>query len=1078
MKKDISVIVDNQDRRVGKFLYDSIQENADLSIVSAYFTIYAFEHLREKLKLAKRVRFLYGDPSALMTLDPYNSEGKPFHLTEDGHLDLKKTLFQKPLARECADWIQEKVDIRTIKDTNLLHGKMYHISQEKKTTALVGSSNLTRRGLGYGGKPNIELNLEINDQKQQAEMLNWFNQIWSDDELTRDAKEDVLAALNRLGKNYSPQFVYFKTLYHSLYKQYNREIQAAGFLTEDDWQKTSIWTKLFKFQQQGATSAINRLKRYNGCIIADSVGLGKTWTALAVIKYFQRDGQVLVLCPSRLKENWLQYTAYAGAKDNPFSEDRFDYTVLAHTDLSRDHGKAGVVDLSNFNWSNFGLVVIDESHNFRNEGQDKHDENGNLIKRSRYKRLLEEVLKQGVRTKVLMLSATPINTSLKDLRNQVYLMTEGRQDSFREELQINNLQELFANAQKAFQKWEDNRLENQRTNKAELLEALGGDFLSLLDTVSLARSRKHIKQYYPDVIERFGSFPQREKPKNLYPNTDKLNRLSYIEICQRIREISFAVYSPSRYLKNTESSNQGGQNEHFLIGLMQINFLKRLESSVYALASTLERTIKKMEEVDKKIERHRRDGLAEEVRIKPDDLEDDEEMLIDDVKGYRLDKIDIDQWQLHLQQDLISLNNLYQSVGEITPERDMKLDTLKDELRKKVMNPTQDKDGRKNRKALIFTSFADTANYLYTQLKNWAIEELKVDIALVTGGGGNQSSVGTIKFNDILSHFAPKAKGLGDQKYEIDILIATDCLSEGQNLQDCDHVINYDIHWNPVRLMQRFGRIDRLGSKNHTIRMTNFWPTKDLDQYLKLINRVESRMALTDATGTGLDDPINQESVTQEANFRDRQLRRIQSETLDIEDTDDAIGLNDLTLDDFVADLLNFVEQNKDALERAPMGIYANVENGTAQSENIKIAKPGVIFCLKHNGDFKERTPNRLWPYFLVYVCDDGSVRYTFQQTHHCLTLFRHLASGISEPLVKLEDAFDWETSHGRNAGKYERLLGEALSSIRQSFKRAVLDSLFNSGSGIIPKATPESESGNEFTLVTWLIIRDHHLEN
>jgi len=1086
-------IVDNRVRLVGEFLRNSIKPDSDLSIVSAYFTIYAYEALRGELESAGHMRFLYGDPHGIGAMEPEGDETKSFRMNEDGGIELRHALAQKPLARACAAWIEEQVDIRTITRPNFLHGKLYHVSHESRNAALLGSSNFTRRGLGFGAVPNIELNIDVRGADDREALLGWFNDLWANKELTRDVKADVLAALERLGRPYAPEFVYYKTLFHVFQDWLERHGEREGLLHDVHLHDTEIWKKLYAFQRDGATSAINRLLRHNGCIVADSVGLGKTWTALAVIKFFElRNERVLVLCPKRLKDNWVRYTAWAAFRNNPFEKDRLNYAVRAHTDLSRYEGRADGVDLAQFNWGAFDLVVIDESHNFRNEGRDRRDEDGNLVRRSRYNRLLEEVLKSGVRTKVLMLSATPVNNNLRDLRNQIYLMTKKRQDAFWEVLGIGDIQSMFGVAQREFQQWEKTRKAGQRPDKAALLERLGADFLSLLDAVSFARSRDHVRRFYPDVMKAIGGFPRRESPRNLYPVTDSQGVLSYDELHRRIGDFRLAVYMPSQYLTDTSSLDEEKEKlrfdqrdrERFLIGMMRVNLLKRLESSVHAFTLTMKRTLEKMKDLDRRIETWRAHGEATEVDSCLDNDEEDEEFSVGKGRRYSLNELDVDRWQKDLRDDRKVFEELYRRAKQVTVERDGKFLELKQELGNKIKEAPKDRDGRPNRKALVFTTFADTARYLYEKLEDWARDELDVHIALVTGGGGNRSTTGDSQFMDILACFAPRAQQAYNGGEEIDIVIATDCLSEGQNLQDCDLVVNYDIHWNPVRLMQRFGRIDRLGSRNRQVTMTNFWPTSDLDRYLDLKNRVEARMALADAAATGLDDPLNQDTRTEEEQrdavqmelaFRDRQLTRMREEILDVEEAEDGIGLNDLTLDDFIADLLHYIQKNRAALEVAPFGIHAVVTNGASVGNNHLPGPipPGVIFCLKRNGETSARTPNRLWPYFLVYVRNDGTVRYTFRQAYQCLALFRALATGRSDAAAALEDAFDRDTQQGRQMEKYDALLAAALRSIAGTFRDAELVGLARDRRAVLTEKPQHPDPATDFTLITWLVVTE-----
>ena len=1127
----MNAIVDNMQRRVGDFLRERMDAGSGLSIVSAYFTIYAFEALRDVLENTARTRFLYGEPRGVGAMDPAGDEAKAFRLTEDRGIDLAQVLAQKPLARACAAWIEKQVEIRTVERTNFLHGKLYHIARPDGglpageagtgSTALAGSSNFTRRGLGYGAAPNIELNLDIRDEKDRDALLGWFDGLWNDETLTRDAKQEVLAALERLGRAYAPELVYYKTLFHVFEDWLAEHGEREGLLHDIHLYDTEIWKALYEFQKDGATSAINRLLRHNGCIVADSVGLGKTWTALAVIKFFElRNERVLVLCPKRLEESWVRYTSWAAYRNNPFEKDRLSYAVRAHTDLSRYEGMAGTINLANFNWGAFDLVVIDESHNFRNEGRDRTDATGGIIRRSRYNRLLEEVVKDGVRTKVLMLSATPVNTSLRDLRNQLYLMTEKRRDALREALGIGDIQTVFGVAQRRFMQWEQERRAGKKADKNNLIERLGADFLALLDAVTIARSRDHVRRFYPKVMEEIGGFPQRARPENLHPPTDSEGELSYDGLHERIGSFRLAVYTPSEYLKDPSGLEAEKERfrfdqrdrEHWLIGMMRMNLLKRLESSVHSFTLTMERILEKMDALDQRIEAWREQDRDEEIEVLPDEDEEDEEFTVGKGRRYRLGEIDADRWQHDLREDRRIFEELHTLAMRVTVERDAKLAELRGILRRKVEAAPVDKDGRANRKALVFTTFADTARYVYDHLVDWARDELPapacsagrhVHIALITGGGGNRSTSGASKFIDILEQFAPKAQQRQGEGEEIDILIATDCLSEGQNLQDCDLVVNYDIHWNPVRLMQRFGRIDRLGSRNRQVAMTNFWPTADLERYLDLKNRVEARMALADAAATGLDDPLSgrpaaglparqdetgqageagviekvEESVQGELRFRDEQLKRLREEILDIEATGDGVAMSDLTLDDFIADLLSYIQQHRTALEAAPFGIHAVVDtaaparNGLSSGRTPEPARPGAIFCLKQRTVPAERTPNLLQPYFLVHVRDDGSVRYTFRQAGRSLALFRALAAGRPDAATALEYAFDRETAHGRSMEKYEKLIAAALRSIAGTFRDAELRRLGRERGAKLAKGSERPDNAGDFELITWLVI-------
>lgn len=1087
----MDILIDNRLRTVGEFLRKTLDSETTLSVVSAYFTIYAYHDLRPKLDGIRKMRFLYGEPQSVGAMDPQDDDDKAFRLTADGGIELQQKLAQKPLAKACESWIRQKVEIRTIQKSNFLHGKLYHLRKHcAGSAALLGSSNFTRRGLGLGAIPNIELNLELRHEEDREQLRKWFDGLWKDPELTRDAKSDVLAALARLGKDYAPEFVYYKTLFHVLEERIADHEEQHGVIKDVHLYDTQIWKHLFSFQQDGAVSAINRLMKYNGCIIADSVGLGKTFTALAVIKFFEiKNKDVLVLCPKKLDENWLLYTAAARRATNPFEKDRFAYTVLAHTDLSRTTGRSGTTDLANFNWSSFDLVVIDESHNFRNEGRDRRDEQGNLIARSRYNRLLEEVLKNGTRTKVLMLSATPVNTTLRDLRNQIYLMTEKQQDAFRDSIGISNIQNVFKVAQQEFQKWERECPDHGARDKSILLERLGTDFLAVLDAVSIARSRDHVRRLYPEVEKRIGGFPEREPPRNLHPPTDTEGQLSYDDLHEQISSFRLAVYMPSQYVNDKSQLDEEKKRlnfdqrdrEHWLVAMIRVNLLKRLESSVHSFTLTMERILKKMDELDQRIERWLNDPTRQTTTILADDDEEDDEFTFGRGRKYRLGDLNLNAWRKDLLKDHQTFEAIYDAARVIGVERDAKLAKLRKVLTNKINEAPVDKDGCPNRKVLVFTTFADTATYVYQHLEGWARSALNVHLGLVTGSYGNRSTLGTGNFAEILSRFAPKAQNAPARLDEIDILIATDCLSEGQNLQDCDLVVNYDIHWNPVRLMQRFGRIDRIGSRNHKVAMANFWPTKDLDRYLDLKNRVEARMALVDVAATGKDDLLASDSIETmrrgeqyDLGFRDRQLRRIRKESLDFEGVEDSVSMSDFTLDDFVAELIKYLQSRRAELADAPLGIHAVVSTRSATSpDDSKGIRPGVIFCLKQRTSGGSRTPNRLQPYYLTYVRDDGTVRYSFQQSKQVLSLFRKLASRKQKALVDLVNLFDRYTQCGSEMTKYNDLLAIALDKISGQFRHAQVLALLRDRNATVAPQSQSPQRAVDFELVTWLAIMD-----
>ena len=539
-----SSIRDNRNRGIiGDFLKEKIKENSKLSFVSAYFTIYAYDKLKEKLDKIDSLDFLFGEPKFITSLDPEKNKPKSFGI-EDNHLELNERLEQKIVAKECSDWIREKVNIKSIRNFDFLHGKMYHIDNNGVDDAIIGSSNFTVRGLGLNEQSNIELNLEVNDRRDREDLKKWFYETWNDDELVEDVKQKVLDYLEQLYVDTPPEFLYFKTLYH-IFEDYLEDDEKKTKIDENIRVIDSIiWKTLFEFQKDGAKGAINKLLKHNGCILADSVGLGKTYTALAVIKYFELlNYRVLVLCPKRLSENWTIYQASNNDQLNPFLKDKLGYTVLAHTDLNRYEGYAGNINLNSFNWSNFDLVVIDESHNFRNNTPGKEDDDGNYRK-SRYERLVEDIIKAGVKTKVLLLSATPVNNQLKDLRNQVSLITSEDLSAFQDSLDIKNYAEMFRVAQLNFTNW----AKADKRDVRDLLNSLDSAFFKFLDALTIARSRKHIKRYYN--LTKIGHFPERAKPKPIYPAIDLHDLfMSYDKLNDEISQYQLSLFNPSKYLK-------------------------------------------------------------------------------------------------------------------------------------------------------------------------------------------------------------------------------------------------------------------------------------------------------------------------------------------------------------------------------------------------------------------------------------------------------------------------------------------------------------------------------------------------
>lgn len=1116
-----SVIRDNHSHgKVGDFLKQAISTNAEISIVSAYFTIYAYHYLKQNLDEINSLRFLFGEPTFIKSMDPDKTNMRNFRIEDDNlAIGLESRLTQKAVAKECSEWIQAKTEIRSMVKPNFLHGKMVHIHQESGIEkAIAGSSNFTVNGLGLGGGGNIELNLVIDSDRDRQELKEWFDALWNDQTgLVEDVKEQVLAYLEQLYLENEPEFIYFKTLLH-LFENYLDEQQTGGFLNEQTgFFDSEIWNRLYDFQKDGVKGAINKIIRHNGCIIADSVGLGKTFEALAVIKYFELlNHRVLVVCPKKLTGNWTIYQASQNHLLNPFRKDRFNYSVLVHTDMARVSGRsdANGIELENFNWGAYDLVVIDESHNFRGNPIERTKEDGSL-KMNRAKWLMEKVIKSGSKTKVLMLSATPVNNSLRDLRNQIAFITEGKDDALFSSCKIKDIGLTLKNAQTHFTNWADAK-KNPNRNMKQLLERLDSSFFKLLDELTIARSRKHIKTFYK--IEAIGKFPERSKPHSVYPEIDLNNRFpSYDRINRQILEYKLSVFNPSAYIKPDKKQKyeaiskthvlafQQADRENFLIGMMKVNFLKRLESSIESFEISLDRTIRKIETLEARITGFLNSSLlitpfgkaSQEESL--ESMEPDEEELEEngeDREAWQVGKklkfdladIRLEEWRTDLKNDKEALIDLLNNAAAVTPERDAKLAELRKLITTKVNMPYNGA----NKKVIVFTAFADTAIYLYNNILVLCQQELGLHVALVCGSF-TRTTFGKTDYDSILLNFSPISKNRAKiisaaQNEEIDILIATDCISEGQNLQDCDYLINYDIHWNPVRIIQRFGRIDRLGSKNATIQLVNFWPTRDLDNYINLKERVEARMALVDMTATGEDNVLNTEQIedliTDDLKYRYHQLKKLKDEILDLEDMDEAVSLTDFTLDDFRIELVNFIETNRNRLTKAPFGLYAVVPSPSEQHAGLleagrftgnekDIIKSGVIFCLKQKGqnDGNEAV-NPLNPYFMVYVRSDGTVRFNYTHARQILEIYRLLCQGRKTPYEICCELFNEETQNGADMTGYTTLLKKAVDEIIRIFRKKGGQKLTSDrGALLIPSAKQIYNMGN-FELVTWLIIK------
>jgi SNF2 family DNA or RNA helicase len=1065
------MLIDNKrNGKVGDVLKENINKNDKLSIISGYFTIYAYKQLKKELEKVDELKLLLNKP--LFKNNSLNN----FLSGENEEIKYKNKLEQTKIAMECAKWIKEKVQIKEVNITNSIPFSLYHINKQNKSIAIQGSSNFSSVGLGYVNSNTFAMNTLIKDSEATKDFLSTFDEIWNNQSMVSDIRNEILKNLENIYENKSPQFLYFMTLYN-IFKDFIGELDEEEIIkSKTGFKDTSVWNKLYNFQKDGVLGAIDKLEKHNGCIIADSVGLGKTFEALAVIKYYElRNDRVLVLAPKKLRENWTLYTI--NDKRNVLAEDRFNYDVLNHTDLTREKGYSGEINLSTLNWENYDLIVIDESHNFRNTSTNKKKN------KSRYSKLLEDVLQKGVKTKVLMLSATPVNNRLNDLKNQVAFITEAKDSAF-DDFGIKSIEQTLRKSQNKFNNWLKLAEKDRTTSK--LLDSLNFDYFKLLDLITIARSRKHIEKYYD--TSNIGKFPERNKPITLKPDIDIENNFPALsEINKTIRRLTLSSYSPLKYVYPHKKEEYDSKydievgkgrvfkqtdRENSLIHLMRVNLLKRMESSINSFSQTVQKLINNNLRLIDMIDNHN-DSVYDNVSIIDVDLDNEDyaNQLIGNKVKVLIGDIDKIKWKQDLQSDLDKLVELLEYSSKVDNTRDKKLLTLKENITNKLNNPLNPN----NKKVIIFTAFADTAQYLYNNISSWVKSEFDIESCLITGSGNNKTTLNTKNkdLNSLLTDFSPISKerdktGNSNSK-EIDILIATDCISEGQNLQDCDYLINYDIHWNPVRIIQRFGRIDRLGSKNTKIQLVNFWANMELDEYINLESKVSGRMVLLDVSATGEENIIDT-SNTKEMNdlsYRAKQLKELQDTVIDLEDVSGGISITDLTLNDFRMDLTNYLKENEDTLQRSPLGIHSIVSN----DNNIDNIGKGTIFCLKL---LKEKSLQEdkfsLEPYYLVFVGEDNEIKIAFTSAKMILDIYKKLCITQTEPIKELVDIFESQTNTYSNMDKYTSYLKSAVESIVGKKEEDDIESLF--GSEETSFKSDDDLSLNDFELISYLVVK------
>lgn len=1073
-------VFDNITERVRDDMAITIRKGSKVSIAAACFSMYAYKELKKQLEVVDECRFIFTSPT--FVTEKVEKQKREFYIPRlnrerslygtEFEIKLRNEMTQKAIAKECADWIKRKATFKSNTTGENMGG--FVTVENNQQVAYMPMNGFTTVDIGCERGNNSYNMINRFEAPFSLSYLQLFETLWNDKDKLQDVTDVVIENITTAYNENSPEFIYFMTLYH-VFCEFLDDISEDELPNEaTGFKQSKIWNLLYDFQKDAVLAIINKLERYNGCILADSVGLGKTFTALAVVKYYEnRNKSVLVLCPKKLAENWNTYKD--NYINNPIAEDRLNYDVLFHTDLSRTHGYSNGLDLDRLNWGNYDLVVIDESHNFRN-GVGTHAN----TRENRYVKLMDKIIRAGVKTKVLMLSATPVNNRFVDLKNQLAIAYEGNSENMNKQLNTTKtIEEIFKQAQSAFTTWSKLKPEDRTTDA--LLRTLDFDFFELLDSVTIARSRKHIEKYY-DTAE-IGKFPERKKPISRRPQlTDLDTAINYNEIYEQLMQLTLCIYTPSNYIfpskmqKYIDLTHNKGDNltqtgrEQGIRRLMSINLLKRLESSVNSFQLTLERIKILIESTIAAIDTFEQYGAADidmyEASDTEFDMDDSNTEYFTVGKKVKIELADMDykSWRTELKADAEVLELLTLMVADITPEHDSKLQELLKLVSEKIENPINPE----NKKVLIFSAFSDTAEYLYDNVSTYIKKKYGLDTAVITGSIDGRTTIKGFKatLNNVLTCFSPISKSrdvlMPESKTEIDVLIATDCISEGQNLQDCDYLVNYDIHWNPVRIIQRFGRIDRIGSRNAYIQLVNFWPDMDLDEYINLKSRVEIRMKISVMTSTGDDDPINLEEKG-DLEYRKQQLKRLQEEVVDIEDMSSGVSIMDLGLNEFRLDLLEYVKSHED-LEKKPKGLHAVVPATEELPE-------GVIFVLKNiNNSVNIDNQNRIHPFYMVYIGTDGEVICDYLNPKKMLDDIRLLCRGKKEPIKELCQRFNEETDDGRDMSDMSELLNKAINSIIDCKEESDIDSLFSAGG---TSALMSSVSGlDDFELICFLVVK------
>lgn len=1103
-------------KKVHEWITKYLQEG-ELDVVTGYFTVSALVWLSRKTNASmERYRMVLGE-----MVDDQNSTEKSLDLLNE-ELTLEGAFELRKLAREAVQFLrQEKVVLKTL-EPNFCHAKCYiqKTADPDEAYFIMGSSNLTEAGIGLRVGHNIELNEAMRgDTREIEDYLRWFENLWNRKEAytkktitnedgTTDKvpfKEYLIAEIQKIFKDYSPKEVYYKMLFELFGEAYLQEGADPEFENRRGRLETSaIWEPLYEFQRKGVMSLIRMLKKYNGAILADAVGLGKTWQALAVIKYFEMEGrQTLVLCPKKLQQNWEQYLKTEGSS---FERDKFQYKVRFHTDLQdeRIFSKEG---LKKDYWTNSEpkLLVIDESHNLRND------------KSTRYQYLMQELLQasQGD-VKILMISATPINNSLLDVRNQFKLITKDDKGGFRDNLDIRSINGTFKQAQSAFKKWS----KDPGASVAELRVKMPEDFFRLIDSLSVARTRRLIQDHQGGF-----EFPKKHPPVNLFVTPKQIGHFeSFEELFNHFPE-KLSGYQPSLYIpqeKEVKKVKDERQREFFLVKMLHILLTKRLESSWKAFHHTVNHILDHHQNALERImafEKTQQDKgleIPDHEDWSDEDLEDDlEQFTLGKKRKIKLSAIaeagNIDAFKRDLKKDIEALQLLQSAMANFKERVEKEAHTQQsvDEKLTALMQLLRDKQNTNKlgsgRKTVIFTSYTTTAFYLFEELKKRGFTKLGV----ISGSESSSSSQDhhTKRYEEILQRFAPYTKlyrerewsfipdeEQGDSAYqqwkswlqkekpreywkledELDILIATDVLSEGQNLQDADLVVNYDIHWNPVRVIQRVGRIDRLGSPFQEIHSVNFWPTDNINLYLDLQGRIERRMASMKLIGAEVDHQFTadfkriSDDEALEKRQKNRMLQQMETSMEDL-DAEESVGFDDFSLEVFRQDLFQEMDRHKEFYRNMPKGVFS----GFIPAQDDAVAEPGIIALLGYPVRHSSRGQHRYKRYHLVYVNKEGQELLPQQpQILDFLARYREaprevpppLDEGRQETIKEMRAHLDKWLKNQRGEEKAGKAAKNLLSQLQQGSGKAVKE-LSEEG------APKERFQIDKLDLLAWMIV-------